>query len=131
MEFHLPFIGSAVVVTPWKIFGLIGVMMFASRWIVQMYYSGKAGKPVTPRSFWVLSMIGGLIVLIYFVCSPKQDMIGVLSNCFPCVIAAYNLYLDIAHGSKEKSAEAARKAEVSAVKKSIPAPEPTPEPVVD
>ena len=123
MEFHLPLLGSHVVVTPWKIFGLIGVFMFASRWIVQMYASGKAGRPVTPRSFWVLSMVGGLIVLIYFIFSPKQDMIGVLSNCFPCVIAAYNLYLDFAH--RAKSTDSQTKTEPPAItKKSVPQPEP-------
>jgi lipid-A-disaccharide synthase-like uncharacterized protein len=97
-----------VVVTPWKIYGLIGVALFSGRWLVQMYYSRQAGKPVTPRVFWVMSMAGSLILLTYFIFSPKhRDMVGVLSNLFPSVIAAYNLYLDLRYATKTRVAAAA------------------------
>jgi len=89
-----------VVVTPWKIYGLIGVALFSGRWLVQMYHSRKAGKPVTPRIFWLMSMAGSVILLTYFIFSPKQDMVGVLSNLFPAFIAAYNLYLDLTHAKR-------------------------------
>ena len=110
-----------VVVTPWKIYGLIGVALFSGRWLVQMYCSRQAGKPVTPRVFWVMSMAGSLILLSYFIFSPKhRDMVGVLSNLFPSVIAAYNLYLDLKHATTTRVAavaaasSAAREAAVSA-----------------
>src|SRR5438477_1818973 len=86
--------GYHFVLTPWKIIGLIGALMFASRWFVQAYYSRKAGRPITPRLFWVMSMVGSVTTLAYFVFSPKQDMVGVMQNLFPFMIAAYNLYLD-------------------------------------
>ena len=95
-----------VVVTPWKLYGLLGVVLFSGRWIVQMHYSRKARKPVTPRIFWLMSMAGSIILLTYFAFSPKQDMIGVLSNLFPSFIAGYNLYLDLTH-AKRTEAEAA------------------------
>lgn len=91
------FFGTHVVVTGWKIFGLIGVIMFTGRWLVQMYYSRKAGHPVTPRAFWFLSMAGSAMLLTYFIFSNKQDMVGIMSNLFPCFVAAYNLYLDLTH----------------------------------
>ena len=47
------FQGIDVVVTPWKILGIVGVLLFTGRWFVQAWYSRQAGKPVTPRSFWI------------------------------------------------------------------------------
>jgi len=88
------FFGNNVVVTPWKLIGMVGALMFASRWFVQAYYSRRAGRSITPRLFWVMSLIGSVITLMYFILSPKQDMVGVLQNLFPFFIAAYNLYLD-------------------------------------
>lgn len=109
MEFEFLFFGNKVVVTGWKIFGMLGAVMFTARWFVQMYYSRKAGKPVTPRSFWVISMFGSAILLTYFVCSPKQDMVGVVSNLFPAFIAGYNLYLDLTHQKKAEAQAAVAK----------------------
>ena len=113
-----------VVVTPWKIYGVVGVLLFTGRWLVQMHYSRKAGKPVTPRVFWVMSMAGSLILLTYFIFSPKQDLVGVLSNLFPSFIAAYNLYLDLNHATKTRAAEAAEPAAHTAREVSLPKPEP-------
>lgn len=83
-----------IVITGWKIIGFLGVLLFSGRWLVQLYYSRKAGRPVMGRAFWLMSMSGSLLLLTYFVIG-KNDSVGVLSNMFPCVVAAYNLYLDI------------------------------------
>ena len=82
-----------VVVTPWKIVGYVGVAIFAGRWLVQVIASHRGGKPVVPRTFWYMSMIGSLLLLSYFIFG-KNDSVGVLSNLFPASIAAYNLFLD-------------------------------------
>jgi len=111
MEYKFLFFGHEVVVTGWKIFGVTGALMFTARWFVQMYYSRKAGKPVTPRMFWIMSMAGSVILLTYFIFSPKQDLVGVLSNLFPSFIACYNLYLDLAHQKKADAQAAAAKTE--------------------
>ena len=68
--------------------------MFAMRWVVQAYYSHRAGKPVTPTLFWVMSLIGSWLTLFYFVFSAKQDMVGVIGALFPSILSAYNLYLN-------------------------------------
>jgi len=98
--FDFTLFGQPVVVTWWKIFGYTGVFLFTARWLFQMYYSRKAGRPVTPRIFWVMSVAGSVILLSYFVFSPKQDSVGILSNLFPSIIALYNLYLDLTHEKK-------------------------------
>ena len=91
--------GKMISVTPWEIFGYMGVMLFTARWFVQIYYSHLEGKPVTPRVFWVLSVVGSLITLTYFLFRPsaKFETVGVLSNLFPSFIASYNLYLELSH----------------------------------
>ncbi len=87
--------------TPWKIIGYIGVLLFGGRWVVQVIASKISKKPVFPRAFWYMSLSGSLLLLGYFIFSDKNDSVGILSNLFPCCIAAYNLYLDITHTKKE------------------------------
>ena len=40
-----------VVVTPWKLVGYAGVLMFSGRWVVQVIYSKMHRRPVLPRVF--------------------------------------------------------------------------------
>ena len=88
---------SGLHVTPWKLVGYTGALMFAARWFVQFFASRRAGKPVIPRTFWYLSLVGSLMTLSYFLFSSKQDSVGVLQNLFPTFVAAYSLHLDIRH----------------------------------
>lgn len=84
-------------VTPWKLVGYSGALMFGGRWVVQFLASRRAGKPVIPRVFWYMSLVGALMTLSYFMFSAKQDSVGVLQNLFPTFTAAYSLWLDIQH----------------------------------
>lgn len=95
--FSIPFFKKPIDVTGWKLFGSIGALMFAGRWVVQAVYARRAGRPVTPLMFWVMSLIGSNLTLMYFIYSPKQDMVGVLGNFLPTFVAAYNLYLELRH----------------------------------
>ena len=83
--------------SPWKIIGLTGALMFAGRWLVQFLASRRHGKPVIPRMFWYMSLLGSAMALSYFLFSAKQDAVGVLQNLFPAFTAAYSLWLDIRH----------------------------------
>jgi len=91
-----------VEVTGWKIFGYTGVFMFTFRWFVQLWASRAAGKPTVPRLFWVLSMLGSLMCLTYFVFG-KNDSVGVLGYLFPSAVAAYNLFLETKHRRRQKA----------------------------
>ncbi|HEY7138474.1 MAG TPA: lipid-A-disaccharide synthase N-terminal domain-containing protein [Methylomirabilota bacterium] len=82
-----------VTLTPWKLVGYLGLVLFTGRWLVQLYASRAEGKPTVPRMFWYMSVTGSLLLLAYFTWG-KNDSVGVLSNLFPALIAAYNLYLD-------------------------------------
>ncbi len=98
MDSELMWLGwTGLHVTPWKLVGHSGALMFGGRWVVQMLASRRAGRPVIPRVFWVMSLAGALMTLSYFLFSSKQDSVGVLQNLFPTLTAAYSLHLDIRH----------------------------------
>ena len=82
--------------SPWTVIGLAGASMFGSRWLVQFLASQRAGRPVIPRLFWYMSILGSLMTLSYFVFG-KNDAVGILQNLFPAFTAAYSLYLDVRH----------------------------------
>jgi lipid-A-disaccharide synthase-like uncharacterized protein len=83
-----------LVITPWKLVGYVGVLLFSGRWIVQVIYSKVYKRPVLPTLFWYMSIVGSLALLSYFTFG-KNDSVGILSNLFPAFIASYNLYLDL------------------------------------
>ncbi|MFK2905660.1 lipid-A-disaccharide synthase N-terminal domain-containing protein [Dyella ginsengisoli] len=76
--------------TPWKAVGLLGSLMFTSRWFVQMYYTRKLKRVVMPLAFWWLSVCGSALLLAYFIVG-KNDSVGILSNFFPAFVSIYNL----------------------------------------
>src|SRR3954467_10249909 len=49
----------------WLVFGLVAQLFFAGRFIVQWISSERAGKSVIPYAFWIFSMGGGLMTLVY------------------------------------------------------------------
>jgi lipid-A-disaccharide synthase-like uncharacterized protein len=98
MNAPLPWLAwTGLHMSPWKLIGLTGALMFGTRWLVQSVASKRAGKPVIPRLFWYMSLLGSTMTLAYFLFSAKQDAVGVLQNLFPAFTAAYSLYLDIRH----------------------------------
>lgn len=76
-----------------KIIGYLGTFLFAGRWFVQAVASRSAKRPVVPRMFWYMSILGSVMVLSYFIFG-KNDSVGILGYLFPTVVACYNLYLD-------------------------------------
>ena len=78
------FLGAKV--TTWKLVGYLGVFLFAGRWGIQMWASKKAGRPVIPALFWIVSMIGSLLCLLYFIFG-KNDSVGILAYLFPTGVA--------------------------------------------
>jgi lipid-A-disaccharide synthase-like uncharacterized protein len=49
----------------WLVFGLAAQLIFAARFLVQWISSERAGKSVIPFSFWLFSVAGGLMTLVY------------------------------------------------------------------
>ena len=85
-----------VEITGWKIVGYSGVFLFSARWLVQLWASRRAEKPVLPGVFWIMSLGGSLLCLAYFVFG-KNDSVGILANLFPSAVSVYNLRLEFLH----------------------------------
>ncbi len=49
----------------WLAFGVLGQLVFASRFVVQWFVSERQGRSVMPISFWYLSVIGSLMTITY------------------------------------------------------------------
>jgi lipid-A-disaccharide synthase-like uncharacterized protein len=92
-----------VVITPWKLVGLVGGLMFMARWIVQAWATKRAGRPTIPRAFWIISLAGSAMVTSYFIWG-KNDAVGILTNLLPASVALYNLVLDLRNGHKAADA---------------------------
>lgn len=92
-----------VVITPWKLVGYLGVFLFAGRWVVQVLATRKHGRPVVPRVFWSMSVVGSVLLLAYFIWG-KNDSVGVLANLFPAAVAIYNWVMDVRAGRAVRDA---------------------------
>ncbi len=90
-------------VTGWKLVGYTGVLLFGSRWLVQLWVSRKSGKPSLPKLFWFMSLGGSVLLLGYFIFG-KNDSVGVMSNLFPIFVALYNLRLERRHARNHADA---------------------------
>lgn len=87
-------LGYLLVITPWRLIGYIGVLLFTGRWFVQLWASQKEHRPVMPRAFWYMSVSGSVLLVCYFAFG-RRDSVGLMSNLFPMLTALYNLRLDL------------------------------------
>lgn len=81
------------IITPWKLVGYVGVLLFGGRWVVQVMASARKRRVTMPRLFWYMSLAGSLCLLSYFIWG-KNDSVGILANLMPCLVALFNLVLD-------------------------------------
>ena len=81
---------------PWKIIGLLGMLTFSGRFLIQWIASERAGKSIIPTGFWECSAAGSILMLSYFAIY-QHDSVGVLQNLFPLPIYLRNLYLRWRH----------------------------------
>ncbi|MFO1183840.1 MAG: lipid-A-disaccharide synthase N-terminal domain-containing protein [Bauldia sp.] len=49
----------------WVVFGFVAQTLFFMRFLVQWLASERAGRSVVPASFWIFSIGGGTLLLIY------------------------------------------------------------------
>lgn len=73
------------------IVGLVGQGMFSMRFIVQWLASEKAGKSVIPFSFWIFSLGGSFLLLLYAVY--RHDPIFILGQAPNLLIYSRNIWL--------------------------------------
>ena len=49
----------------WMLFGLLGQLIFFSRWVIQWIATEKKSQSTIPIPFWWCSLFGGLITFTY------------------------------------------------------------------
>lgn len=99
--------------TAWMVLGFAGQAAFTGRFVVQWLASEREGKSVVPVAFWVLSVVGSLLLLAYAV--HRRDPVFVLGQTTGVLIYVRNLHLirrqrriaEVARGAS-RSADVAR-----------------------
>jgi lipid-A-disaccharide synthase-like uncharacterized protein len=86
----------------WLVFGLVAQLFFAGRFIVQWISSERAGKSVIPFAFWIFSMGGGLMTLVYGLV--KREPIIIFGQGLATLIYIRNIML-IFREREQKAAE--------------------------
>ena len=76
--------------TCWLAFGILGQLIFASRFLVQWLVSERMGRSTMPVSFWYLSLAGSLMTITYGIY--RLEPVLVIGQ-FGFIIYARNLML--------------------------------------
>jgi lipid-A-disaccharide synthase-like uncharacterized protein len=77
--------------TIWLVIGFGGQGLFFGRWIVQWFRSEQERESTIPLSFWYLSLIGGLITLVYAI--HRKDPVFITGQALGTLVYLRNLML--------------------------------------
>jgi len=75
----------------WKVVGWVGNAVFFSRFFVQWIATEKRKKVIVPISFWWLSLIGSLLLLIYGI--HQQDSVFIFAYAFTWIPYIRNILI--------------------------------------
>ena len=84
-----------VLASPMGMLGMLGQVLFFSRFLVQWIASEKQGKSTIPLSFWYLSIGGGFLLLIYAIW--RKDPVITLGQAVGLFVYVRNLMLISRH----------------------------------
>ncbi|MBE17109.1 MAG: lauroyl acyltransferase [Cytophagaceae bacterium] len=73
------------------ILGVVAQVVFTLRFVYQWLYAEKHKEATLPLGFWILSLVGGLMTLTYFIF--RQDVVLILSNVLGAIIYTRNIML--------------------------------------
>jgi lipid-A-disaccharide synthase-like uncharacterized protein len=96
----------------WKVIGWVGNLVFFSRFFVQWIATEKRKQVVVPPSFWWLSLIGSILLLIYGVW--KRDSVFVFAYAFTWIPYMRNLIIHARNKAKRKTCECGCEARLQA-----------------
>ena len=75
----------------WLLFGIVAQLLFAGRFLVQWIASERVGKSVIPFAFWIFSMGGGLMTLVYGLV--KREPVIIFGQGLATIIYVRNIML--------------------------------------
>lgn len=76
---------------PMAIVGIVGQLLFSSRFIIQWVASERKRDSVVPVAFWYLSIAGGALTAIY--AAWRRDPIFLAAQCSGLIVYVRNLML--------------------------------------
>jgi lipid-A-disaccharide synthase-like uncharacterized protein len=74
----------------WVVLGLIAQGLFTMRFLVQWIASERAGHSVIPLAFWLFSIGGGILLLVYALY--RRDPVFIAGQAFGVFVYLRNLY---------------------------------------
>ena len=88
----------------WKVIGWAGNAIFFSRFFVQWIATEKKKKVIVPLSFWWLSLIGSLLLLIYGIY--RQDSVFIFAYAFTWIPYIRNIVIHYRNQAARRHCEA-------------------------
>jgi lipid-A-disaccharide synthase-like uncharacterized protein len=74
----------------WVILGFAAQLMFTMRFLVQWIASERVGRSVIPLGFWIFSIGGGLLLLVYALY--RRDPVFIAGQAFGVFVYLRNLH---------------------------------------
>jgi lipid-A-disaccharide synthase-like uncharacterized protein len=88
----------------WLVFGLIGQIIFTTRFLLQWLYSEYKRRSAMPMAFWYTSVLGGLILFCY--ACHKEDPVFMIGQAGGLLIYLRNLQLRLREKKEHASGSA-------------------------
>ncbi len=88
-----------ILASPMGMLGMLGQVLFFSRFLVQWIASEKEKRSTVPLSFWYLSIGGGFLLLIYAIW--RKDPVITLGQLVGLFVYVRNLMLIHRHKSTQ------------------------------
>ena len=85
------FLNNPEVSLPLLLWGSLGQVIFAFRFLYQWFYSERVGKSILPLGFWTISISGSLIIISYAII--RHDPVLFLGHACGMIIYARNILL--------------------------------------
>lgn len=85
------------------VIGILGQAMFSARFLVQWLASELRRASVVPTAFWWLSILGGVLLLIYAIA--RRDPVFIAGQGFGLLVYLRNLMLIRRRGRAGAAAE--------------------------
>jgi lipid-A-disaccharide synthase-like uncharacterized protein len=82
-----PYVGHRV----WAAVGFCGSVIWTSRFIVQWWISERQGRATMPAEFWIMSIVGNILLLAYSIY--RRDIVFILGQSIGYIVYSRNLYL--------------------------------------
>lgn len=98
---------ACVVAIPlvWLIVGFTGQALFSGRFLIQWIVSERAKRSMVPTAFWLFSIGGGAVMLVYAIY--REDPVFICGQAAGLLIYARNLWF-IMKNARDKSANPPR-----------------------